>query len=265
MTKAELDRLEGNIADTILRVTGRKVRAKALARAMSAISNNLTKPGEGAQPPPKPHPGFTKGQAKAQYKRCLYVESLRVLQSAPPGSQREWSASRAVELSQDALEEVLWDHMERGECGEFIYNNGFTFPLEDTGAVMHACRDFNLGQGCDLYALQCDLDNALPSLLRDAVGTLRGAVKMYTDALGESEIERERESIPVYHQAVEDLTRWAEGATAPIKDRGGNVHSLCGWDQCECGCKYWEDDHCYACKSPNPHAVDATTTGGDNG
>jgi len=252
MQRTELDSLESSISGTILSVTGRKVQADAMTRAMEIIGANLIKPGSDVFPPWKPDPVYTDGQRAAQWQRIAYLERLREFNAAEPGSRKRRDASRQVNHALDLMEETAYEYVERGDCGEFIYPNGFTFPLEDTGAVVQACRDHHHGQGCHLYILQCDLDNACPSRLRYALATLRQEVEHLDAHSSEEDMSAEElGDLATYHQAIEDLTRWSEGASAPLKDSNGNAYALVGYDRCECGCKYWDNDQCHSCNAPH--------------
>ena len=248
MQRTELDSLESSISGTILSVTGRKVQADAMTRAMEIIGANLIKPGSDVFPPWKPDPVYTDGQRAAQWQRIAYLERLREFNAAEPGSRKRRDASRQVNHALDLMEETAYEYVERGECGEFVYNNGFTFPLEDTGAVMQACQDFHGGQTSALYALQSSPDNALPKRLACILPALRRSIWEWED--GADEVE-DAEAWLTYHQAIEDLTRWSGGANAPLKDSNGNVYALVGLDECECGCKYWDNDQCHSCNAPH--------------
>ena len=92
----------------------------------------------------------------------------------------------------------------RDDCGAFVYPNGFTFPLEDTGAIAQACIECHAGQQCPLYQLQSSWE-ATPELVCAAAHELDQFYHQYSaDWPGCSDLD-------TYAQGLEDLTRWAAG------------------------------------------------------
>jgi hypothetical protein len=252
--KTELEVLAGCISTTILSVTGRKVQADALARAMRIIGANLIKVGSDVFPPWKPDPVYTDEQEQCQSLRIAALERWREWSATTPGSIRERDLAAVVISTEDLLDDAL-DKVTRGDCGEFIYPNGFTFPLEWSGAVMQACKDFHHGQSCPLYILQCDSGNATPSRLAAVLVALKRDVEAHTERLesaAEAEVSDDEWNDEVtYRQALDTLARWSMGASAPLKDHHGNTFALVGLDECECGCKYWDNDQCHSCGVPH--------------
>ena len=103
------------------------------------------------------------------------------------------------------------DTYTRDDCGAFVYSNGFRFPIEDTGSIVDACRDFHAGQGCPLYQLQSSM-HATPSLVVDAAHILEQCIHQWDADFGDYVDEQYLcDDAATYHQGLEDLARWAEG------------------------------------------------------
>jgi len=99
----------------------------------------------------------------------------------------------------------------RDDCGAFVYPNGFTFHLEDTGAIAEACVDFHGGQGCPLYQLQSSWE-ATPELVCAAAHELDQCFHQYSgDWPG-------CDRVSTYAQGLEDLARWAAGVQDLLGD-----------------------------------------------
>jgi hypothetical protein len=110
------------------------------------------------------------------------------------------------------------DSFERDDCGAFVYPNGFKMPLEETGWIADACRDFHGGQGCPMYMLQSSW-HASPEIVTQAATELEGAVTEWECAISvlgdEAEMDLE---IANAWSAVEDLNRWADGVSELLED-----------------------------------------------
>ncbi len=96
----------------------------------------------------------------------------------------------------------------RDDCGAFVYPNGFTFHLEDTGAIAEACADLHGGQGCPLYQLQSSWE-ATPELVCAAAHELDQRFHEYDADWSEYDVDGDE--LSHYAQGLEDLTRWARG------------------------------------------------------
>ena len=114
------------------------------------------------------------------------------------------------------------DTFERDECGAFVYSNGFKMPLEETGSIADACRDFHGGQGCPMYKLQSSW-HASPEIVTQAATELEGAVADWECGLSwefglSDDADKVNEEIANAWQAVEDLNRWADGVDELLED-----------------------------------------------
>jgi len=155
-------------------------------------------------------PSHKEGQVRELIERIAGLASFDVFRDA-------WN-----EAAHDLSFRLGGGTYKRDDCGGFIYPNGFRFPLEDTGSISDACRDFHGGQGCPLYMLQSSW-HASPEIVTQAATELEGSVTAWENSLDDpcpmdDDADKLDREIASAWQAVEDLNRWADGVRDLLDD-----------------------------------------------